>query len=551
MPPKKFQQEKDSSTELSDSSSDEEVIVEQIKQKKPKKPTKINKKNIIESVNEKDKNIQEYKIKETTPKKLFDVTIDNFSEKMINTLIEVKDENKMKLYYNKMLHQNEDIKINFDAILWQKDIPESKSLKYMGNVDIHLSSNKTLIEQLTKLIELKKAITKFEKHEDKGYYKVLRFYDDITSCLTITQGSPINVFRRNLLHRIAEPEKSNLLSSFNNLENLKCDVLGYHIGNFINYRIEDRKETNRIRDIYMNENEVKMRGEKITTSNEKKSMDEKGTTNKKVLTVDVNLYRTKLSEIILNLDQEKLKKNGKKNFYIYRIRSKIDKPKNFYIFGSLKKYMIRDIDILINNKYLAFKGERFEYEELDNVEVYFECEGQLKVDEYIKKENALINGCNMYYNILIEDDKITEDRIKNKLFLLVNDEIMLNSIIDDKKILNNNCGYIGYIEIPDNYKYIFYDNSLSLQKHLHKLYNSIDVTTQIMKTLSTTSFYDLKISILEDNIAYDDLEITYNILINKMNKSLLLNGFYKSEKLKNDRQIFAIQKSIYNKKYYK
>jgi hypothetical protein len=44
----------------------------------------------------------------------------------------MKDEDKIKIDYNKLIHQNEDDKLNFDGTLWQKDSPLAKSLKYMG-----------------------------------------------------------------------------------------------------------------------------------------------------------------------------------------------------------------------------------------------------------------------------------------------------------------------------------------------------------------------------------------------------------------------------------
>lgn len=544
MPLKKSQQIKDSSTELSDSSSDlssdEEVLTNKLL---PKKPTKIVK---IETSNDDNTG---FKIEEVKTIKYTDVTINNFNESTINTLIEMKDDNKMKLYYNKLLYQDEDEKIKLDPILWKKDSPNAISLKYQGKISIHLSSNKLLIKQLTKLSELKKAITTFDRHEDKGFHKVLKFYDGNNSVLTITQGSPIDVFKRNILYRISDPEKSNLLSSFNNLDEIKLDVLGYHIGNYINFKIEDKKETNRIRDSYLDTEELKKKLEKNQTNQTKKV--ENSTTNN--IIYDVEFYKTRLNKIISELDQEKLKSFKKSYYYIYKIQSKNkdDKIKNLYIFGSTKKFLSKDITSVISKFYLGFDEKSCTIIELEKLNVYFEVEGQLKVDEYIEKENAINCGSNLFFNVVLSNDDINEEKITARLTLLLNDEIAFE-LTKNIKILNNDY-YIAYIKAPNDFNYIFYEKNYTIQNVIHRLYNSINEDTKLMKVLSTTSFFDLKIIIIQDGISDDDIDIVYNQIIKRFNQSKLLNEF--SNNTKNDKQkdvdykkMYFIQRNMYKKR---
>ena len=532
MPPKKSQQIKDSSTELSDSSSDlssdEEV---QTKKLSSKKPTKIVK---IETSNDDNTG---FKIEEVKTIKYTNVTINNFNENTIDTLIEMKDDNKMKLFYNKLLYQDEDEKIKLDPILWQKDSPNAISLKYQGKISIHLSSNKLLIKQLTKLSELKKAITTFDRHEDKGYYKVLKLYDGNNSVLTITQGSPIDVFKRNILYRISEPEKSNLLSSFINLDEIKLDVLGYHIGNYINFRIEDKKETNRIRDLYLDEEGLKKKIEK----NQTKKVDNTIINNIKY---DVEFYKTRLNKIISELDQEKLKLFKKSYYYIYKIqnKNKNDKIKNLYIFGSTKKITSKDISSIINKFYLGFDEKSCSIIELEKLNIYFEVEGQLKVDEYIEKDNAINCGFNIFFNVVLSNDDINEEKIITRLTLLLNDEIALE-LTKNIKILNEDSNYIACIKAPNNFNYIFHEKNYTIQNVIHRLYNSLNEETKLMKVLSSTSFFDLKIIIIQDGISDDDIDIVYNQIIKRFNQSKLLNEI--TNNTTNDKQKDTDYKKMY------
>jgi hypothetical protein len=543
MPPKKSQQIKDSSTEFSDSlsdlSSDEKI---QTKKLLPKKPTKIVK---IETSNDDNTG---FKIEEVKTIKYTDVTINNFNESTINTLIEMKDNNKMKLLYNKLLYQDEDEKLRFDPILWQKDSPNAISLKYQGKISIHLSSNKLLIKQLTKMSELKKAIQTFDRHEDKGYYKVLKFYDGNNSVLTITQGSPIDIFKRNILYRISDPEKSNLLSSFNNLDEIKLDVLGYHIGNYINFKIEDKKETNRIRDSYLDAEELKKKLEK----NQTKKVENFTTNN---IIYDVEFYKTILNKIISELDQEKLKLFKKSYYYIYKIQSKNkdDKTKNLYIFGSTKKFLSKDILSVINKFYLGFDEKSCLIIELEKLNIYFEVEGQLKVDEYIEKENAINCGSNLFFNVVLSNDNINnindinEEKIITRLTLLLNDEIAFE-LTKNIKILNEDSNYIACIKTPNDFNYIFYEKKYTIQNVIHRLYNSINEDTKLMKVLSTTSFFDLKIIIIQDGISDDDIDIVYNQIMKRFNQSKLLNdNIINKQKDVDYKKIYFIQRNI-NKK---
>lgn len=530
MPPKKQLKNKvesESSTELEDSSSDEETTTKKVKsekQKIPKKPTKII--NNIDSSKSND-NTNGFKIEEIKENKFTYVEINNYNETTIDTLIKMKDEDKMKIYYNKLIHQNEDDKLNFDGTLWQKDSPLAKSLKYMGKIDIHIKSNKKLIEQLTKLCELKRAITNFDRHEDKGYYKVMRYYDNENSCISTTQASPQNAFRRNLLHRLLEPEKQNLLSLFNDLENIKCDVVAYYIGNFINYKIEDRKELTRIRDLYLDDKTKLLK----KTTNKSNIIEDKSKNYE--TTIDIEVYKKKLIEIINNIDKEKIKQIKKKVYYIYKISSKIKKPNNFYIFGTFKKHTVRDIDILIKSKYLKFKDDKFEFIELENIEIYFECEGQLKVDEYLIKENALIDGCNIFYNVVLQHDFFTLENITERVFLLVNNEIMLDTMKQFKS--NNDEYFIACIETSDKYKYIFYEKNITPELHLHTIYNDLDGNNKISKILSKISFLDLQLHIIETDIKKEYLEIVFNQIVKKMNKYKLLNDNNNIDETLNDK----------------
>ena len=555
MPPKKQLKNKvksESSTELEDSSSDEEII----KNKSiPKKPTKVvktesSKPDKSDSSKSND-NTNGFKIEEIKSNKFIDVEINNYNETIIDTLIKIKDENKMKIYYNKLIHQNEDDKLNIDGIMWQKDSPTSVSLKYQGKIYIHFRSNKKLIEQLTKICELKRAITNFERHEDKGYYKVLKFYDDEKSCITVTQASPQNAFRRNLLYRLYEPERSNLLMEFNDLENLKCDVVTYYIGNFINYKIEDRKELTRIKDLYSDKDKIKS-SNKTDKNNTKLDKKDNASTNNAFFNVEY--YKDKLDKIILDLDQDKIKMFKKRLFYIYRIESKAKKQNNFYIFGSTKKYLTKDVNKLINDNYLSIFNDKCSLIELEKIEIMFEVEGQLKVDEYIEKENSLQLGLNLFFNVVLSNDIVTTENVYSRLNLLLNDEIMLE-LTSNIRVANPEHYYIACIQTPNNYRYVFYEKNVSIQNVIHKLYNSLDENTKIMKVLSTTSFFDLKIFIIQDGILDGDIDIVYNQLIKKLNKNQLLNNFIDDksdgkmdEKTVDYKKMYFIQKNMYKKR---
>jgi hypothetical protein len=338
---------------------------------------------------------------------------------------------------------------------------------------------------------------------------------------------------------------------FNDLENLKCDVVAYYIGNFINYKIEDRKELTRIKDLYSDKDKIKS-SNKTDKNNTKLDKKDNASTDNTIFNVEY--YKDKLDKIILDLDQDKIKMFKKRLFYIYKIESKTKKQNNFYIFGSTKKYLTKDVNKLINDNYLSILNDKCFFVELEKIEIMFEVEGQLKVDEYIEKENSLKLGLNLFFNVVLSNDIVTAENVYSRLNLLLNDEIMLE-LTSNIIVTTPEHYYIACIQTPNNYRYVFYEKNVLIQNVIHKLYNSLDENTKIMKVLSTTSFLDLKIFIIQDGILDGDIEIVYNQLIKKLNKNQLLNNFVDDksdgkmdEKTVDYKKMYFIQKNMYKKR---
>jgi len=149
---------------------------------------------------------------------------------------------------------------------------------------------------------------------------------------------------------------------------------------------------------------------------------------------------------------------------------------------------------------------------------------------------------NLFYNVVLSNDNVNEEKITSRLILLLNDEIAME-LTKDIKILNKDSNYIACIKAPNDFNYIFYEKNYEIHNVIHRLYNSLNEDTKLMKTLSTTSFFDLKIIIIQDGISDDDIDIVYNQTMKRFNQSKLLNGI--TNNTINDKQKDVDYKKMY------
>ena len=212
----------------------------------------------------------------------------------------------------------------------------------------------------------------------------------------------------------------------------------------------------------------------------------------------------KLYENIMNNKIKSIAKEtfSKKKYYIYEITN----TEQQYVFGSYDIINNKNIN-KICDKYNIFVDDKLKKNVniINEMEIYFECEGMIKVDEYIYVKDLIKKGMNRHYNIInnkYNKDKHTKEELNelnNDIYVIIQKDIMKNMNIYDEDY-NKTLGYIACIENSEGDKYIFSGYKQSMKNRLEMLYmKDVDI-------LLNNDFMSLKIYILERYINKYDLD---------------------------------------------
>ena len=214
------------------------------------------------------------------------------------------------------------------------------------------------------------------------------------------------------------------------------------------------------------------------------------------------IYREYLTLEIKKLNTEKL---NKKKYFIYRLTNNDEE----YIFGIFNKMKKTDYKKICDKYNIIFTNNELNvlFEEIQVEEIYFECEGQLKVDDILYSKNIIKKCLNDNYNIIrnfSKDIKIStrNKKIKNDIYLLVKKDYMKSLKICDNYDYDKLLGYIAYIKSDKNDIHVFSGYKTSIMSTLENMYIENKCEILINNDIST-----LKFKIVEKYINIYDLEI--------------------------------------------
>lgn len=237
-------------------------------------------------------------------------------------------------------------------------------------------------------------------------------------------------------------------------------------------------------------------------------------------------------------------------YNIYRIFSSVNNEQ--YIFGSYESIKNVKVNCICDAYGLIF-SDTVKLEKMDTVNCTFECEGLLKVDEYIFKNSSIKYGFNKYYFVVREEyldlGEAQVVQLEKEIFLIVQKDIMEKTFKDDNDYEKWN-GYVAYIQNSIGIKYIFSSYRKSLKENLRLFYLSYD-KNDILNVISNEQFDKLKICVLEKNIELSQMNSKYkyycdrfyknNIKVN--NEIVETNDRKEKEKIKEIEKIKGINKN--------
>jgi hypothetical protein len=242
------------------------------------------------------------------------------------------------------------------------------------------------------------------------------------------------------------------------------------------------------------------------------NIDEKKEEIKEDIPKQINeIYKTFLTLEMKKINIEIL---NKKKYFIYKLTNNEEE----FIFGSFIKMKKTDYK-KIHDKYdIIFTniGSKVSLEEIQEIEIYLDCEGHMKVDEIIFSQNIKKKCLNINYNIIrnySEDIIISTkiEKIKNDVYLLVQKDYMKTLKICENYDYDKISGYVAYIQNEKNEIYVFSGYKTSVMTVLENMYmeNKCDI-------LINNDISKLKFKILEKYIDQCDLKMREQFYKNQL-----------------------------------
>lgn len=223
------------------------------------------------------------------------------------------------------------------------------------------------------------------------------------------------------------------------------------------------------------------------------------------------IYSELLAEEINKLN---VNMQNKKKYYIYTLTNGDQE----YIFGSFDKIKKTDYKKICDKYNVIFTNVELKksIEQIQEIDVYFECEGKMKIDEVIYLKNKEKQCYNKNYNIVRNYPDNTYfstevEKIRNDIYLLVQMDYMKYLKICEDYDYDKILGYVAYIESEGGDIFVFSGYNVHVKKILEKMYYVKKCDILIRNDISK-----LKINILEKYIDKKDLEIKENYYKNQM-----------------------------------
>lgn len=205
-----------------------------------------------------------------------------------------------------------------------------------------------------------------------------------------------------------------------------------------------------------------------------------------------------------------------RKFYIQKIYDVANQNK-FFIYGSHIKLKQTDLKQFVENECLENLGTNLKIEQLKEIDIQLEVEGQLYTDEQIMLYNTINDGYNRYYNVLENDD------INKAIFMNVQYELLYN------RYSNVNVGSLGYIAMLEieNMKYVyssFATNIVTELKYFYSMTNhNSNENKKMIDLLSKVNANNIRIEILKRNIENENLQNELICMLNKFAKENIFN----------------------------
>ena len=366
--------------------------------------------------------------------------------KKVKMTLDIEESKEVQL--NKILNKPEWEPSN--DLLWKK-IQDYYQYGEIPNYVLEYKNIKDDVEKYIKLIsELNGEIPSYETPQGDKIYKLFKYFNNDKYVMTYTTTTMRSSYLKQIYN--LNIDNTRALKDLRDVdpETLKCKLMGVFKGEI------STKEMNRLKEEY---------GKETIYDNAKGIMDK--------------------------LISEKFEETS---YYIYRLYNNTTQ----YIYGSFKKIMKKDkkiIEQLINNMNLQLNN--YKNELLEEIKIKLECQGLLKVDDYIKRYDSIINGQNICYNIVSDDIfKITQKNIMNKLYNDTNDYTngLICSIQYDDKQYIFKCNKNKSIKDTLNCLYVM-DKEISEKK--------------IIEILEKIPYEQLIIKIIEKNIKDNELDEKY------------------------------------------
>jgi hypothetical protein len=364
--------------------------------------------------------------------------------------------------------------------------------KYENIPKIQISIDQIMIDKIDDMIKNNLQIEEnVDYSSDNMIYYIIKLQKDDKSYIFDAKTPLQTVIKKKIKNRTTS--KTNELNNFDNLCGIKCILMGCYMGKLV----------------------------QADLNNLKKQYEDKKTI--------FSIYKSNILDVINNEIIECEKEKRKEileiqQYNIYKIYQE-DHIEQQYICGSYDVINSKNIPKLLKNidECIKFEKNKLSIELLAKIDCKLECYGKVFVDEYIDKCDSIKNGLNRYYNVV--DPDLKSDKIKEKSFLLVQQNIMNKYWIND--LFKTKKGYIACIQFPENKNYLFSEKNMDVLSKMNYFYSLRIVSPddeRMMELLKITRYFNIKIDILANDLAINKLSNLFTELINKYPKSQIING---------------------------
>jgi len=367
--------------------------------------------------------------------------------------------------------------------MWKKHSGELD--KYCGEMP---NIEYAITDELLKKVKTYKNVDDFKCKNDLSYdiIRVYKLYDNELKCVHI--GYAKNTLYNALVCELyyALESKSNARVNEYVSKNIKLTDVAIKLLRI--YRT--KKSTNIISEM----NKIKKSFDE--TTNETTSIKSKSK-------FDAQKYLSELT------DCDEL---TEKKYYLQKIYSKT-KPDSVHIFGGFNKMKSSDCAQYVKDKCIELCDDKLKVEVISEHLIKYETEGMIIVDKFILENDSIAS-----LDVLIGDD----GAIKKRVFMMVQCEKMVANMKNKKY---GEKYYVACIGNKD--KNFIFTGTGNVSKKLSEFYSMVHHNEEsydsLIEFLSTNEWEHIVVKCIEQNIDVGDIEQKKIEIMNKFEKSALMN----------------------------